>query len=430
MRSVIANHGPGSNPRAGGRRHHACIVRHTAAHWLATSAAIQCHARQQDGASPPHRLRKAGRHWPAAILFLVAQPARPARWVFSQLPCWRLGAWLRPVSRGNRHFTVGGGRLRQSGPRPEGKLLRQPALEGLTRSARTDSPRKVGRNKFRRGAAAAAMQGGGRQREVGGESTGCVLGKRVYLVILAMSLFDLQDVCIVIGSLATLDLPMVVDLIGIYVLKGPYSSTPCAVPSLLYLTTAAAPPRAAAPRRRRDRTCFDRLLEKFPSVPNSKPMSYAEVVDSAVDVEEGLRNRRSRARPQAAQGGRPLFREHSLLSLPSLLINPRSSSRSSSLSSLAVKGSDLVAISLRRSLVLVRLVLADLVAVVLGQSFVASVEARIRLLSVLVCRALVISVVSMGISRGCVRRLDSSKPQPHLRVEEDRLGSFPSVPVA
>ncbi|KZV57146.1 hypothetical protein F511_41963 [Dorcoceras hygrometricum] len=37
-----------------------------------------------------------------------------------------------------------------------------------------------------------------------------------------MSLFDLQDVCIVIGSLATLDLPMVVDLIGIYVLKGQY----------------------------------------------------------------------------------------------------------------------------------------------------------------------------------------------------------------
>ncbi|KZV19959.1 F-box family protein [Dorcoceras hygrometricum] len=46
--------------------------------------------------------------------------------------------------------------------------------------------------------------------------------KWVCLVTLAMSLFDLQDVCIVIGSLATLDLPMVVDLIGIYVLKGPY----------------------------------------------------------------------------------------------------------------------------------------------------------------------------------------------------------------
>ncbi|KZV48602.1 hypothetical protein F511_28077 [Dorcoceras hygrometricum] len=76
--------------------------------------------------------------------------------VFSQLPCWRLGAWLRPVSRENRHFTGGGGRLCQSGPRPEGTLLRQPTLEGLMRSAWTDSPRQVGRNKFRRSKAAAA----------------------------------------------------------------------------------------------------------------------------------------------------------------------------------------------------------------------------------------------------------------------------------
>ncbi|KZV34495.1 hypothetical protein F511_17095 [Dorcoceras hygrometricum] len=63
---------------------------------------------------------------------------------------------LRPVSRGNRHFTVGSGRLRQSGPRPEGRLLRQPALECLTRSVRTDSPRKVDRNKSDHLAAAAA----------------------------------------------------------------------------------------------------------------------------------------------------------------------------------------------------------------------------------------------------------------------------------
>ncbi|KZV16984.1 hypothetical protein F511_31026 [Dorcoceras hygrometricum] len=69
----------------------------------------------------------------------------------------------------------------------------------------------------------------------------------------------------------------------------------------------------------------------------------------------------------------PLFRERSLLSLRSQLINPSSSS--SWLSSLDARGSDLVAISLRRSMVLV---LAALVAVVLGQSFVASVEARIR----------------------------------------------------
>ncbi|KZV56752.1 plasma membrane ATPase 1-like [Dorcoceras hygrometricum] len=53
-------------------------------------------------------------------------------------------------------------------------------------------------------------------------STTSVLGKCVYLVTLAMSLFDLQDVRIAIGSIATLDLPMVVDLIGIYGLKGPY----------------------------------------------------------------------------------------------------------------------------------------------------------------------------------------------------------------
>ncbi|KZV40071.1 hypothetical protein F511_27457 [Dorcoceras hygrometricum] len=33
--------------------------------------------------------------------------------------------------------------------------------------------------------------------------------------------------------------------------------------------------------------------------------SYVEAVDSAVDIEEGLWNRRSRSRPQGAQGGRP-----------------------------------------------------------------------------------------------------------------------------
>ncbi|KZV47988.1 hypothetical protein F511_31130 [Dorcoceras hygrometricum] len=76
------------------------------------------------------------------------------------------GAWLRPVSRGNRHFTVGGGRLRQSGPRPEGKLLRQPTLEGLKRSARMDSPRKTDRSKSDQSTAGggAAAQGGGRRR--------------------------------------------------------------------------------------------------------------------------------------------------------------------------------------------------------------------------------------------------------------------------
>ncbi|KZV55757.1 hypothetical protein F511_21253 [Dorcoceras hygrometricum] len=67
------------------------------------------------------------------------------------------------VSRGNRHFTVDCGRLRQSGPRPETRLLRQPALEGLKRSARTDSPRQDWPEQFpaREAAASAATSGGG-----------------------------------------------------------------------------------------------------------------------------------------------------------------------------------------------------------------------------------------------------------------------------
>ncbi|KZV50841.1 hypothetical protein F511_20995 [Dorcoceras hygrometricum] len=60
---------------------------------------------------------------------------------------------------------MGGGRYRQSGPRPETGFILHPTLEGMTRSAGTDSPRRVGRNKFRRleaaAAAATATSGGG-----------------------------------------------------------------------------------------------------------------------------------------------------------------------------------------------------------------------------------------------------------------------------
>ncbi|KZV44627.1 hypothetical protein F511_38067 [Dorcoceras hygrometricum] len=38
--------------------------------------------------------------------------------------------------------------LRQSGPRPDPRLLRQAALEALTRSARTNTPRKTGPEQF------------------------------------------------------------------------------------------------------------------------------------------------------------------------------------------------------------------------------------------------------------------------------------------
>ncbi|KZV19875.1 poly [Dorcoceras hygrometricum] len=116
-----------------------------------------------------------------------------------------------------------------------------------------------------------------------------------------MSLFDLQDVCIVIRSLATLDLPMVVDLIGIYVLKGPYCTLTTTnwflqalsvIPrgswgdvarrftmirwatSILHtrppLLSLNLTPRAAVVcRHLRYRTCFDHRNEEFPSVLNS-----------------------------------------------------------------------------------------------------------------------------------------------------------------
>ncbi|KZV49505.1 nucleoprotein TPR [Dorcoceras hygrometricum] len=95
-----------------------------------------------------------------------------------------------------------------------------------------------------------------------------------------MSLFDLQDVCIAVGSLATLDLPMVIDLIGIYGLKGQYcmlittnwflqalSVIPRSTHSAASLSSLAAAAvdhhaAAAAPRR----SCSGQLFEEFPSV--------------------------------------------------------------------------------------------------------------------------------------------------------------------
>ncbi|KZT76911.1 hypothetical protein F511_46064 [Dorcoceras hygrometricum] len=64
--------------------------------------------------------------------------------MFSVLPRWHL--CLAPtVITIIRLFSVDCGSLRQSGPRPDPRLLRQAPLEALTRSARTDSPRQVGR---------------------------------------------------------------------------------------------------------------------------------------------------------------------------------------------------------------------------------------------------------------------------------------------
>ncbi|KZV54296.1 hypothetical protein F511_31652 [Dorcoceras hygrometricum] len=67
--------------------------------------------------------------------------------VFKTLPCWHLCLAPTGITR-TRLFSVDCGRNRQYGPRPEMRLLRQPALEVLTRSARTDSPRRIGRKRF------------------------------------------------------------------------------------------------------------------------------------------------------------------------------------------------------------------------------------------------------------------------------------------
>ncbi|KZV27498.1 ATP-dependent DNA helicase srs2-like [Dorcoceras hygrometricum] len=65
----------------------------------------------------------------------------------SGLPRWHLCLAPTGVSR-TRLFSVDCGSLRQSGPRPDPRLLRQAALESLTRSARTNTPRKTGPEQF------------------------------------------------------------------------------------------------------------------------------------------------------------------------------------------------------------------------------------------------------------------------------------------
>ncbi|KZV30935.1 HNH endonuclease domain-containing protein [Dorcoceras hygrometricum] len=59
--------------------------------------------------------------------------------------------------------------IRQSGPRPDPRLLRQTALEVLTRSARTDAPRKTRPEQIPAKLAAAAAVAA-REREGGAAS--------------------------------------------------------------------------------------------------------------------------------------------------------------------------------------------------------------------------------------------------------------------
>ncbi|KZV44684.1 hypothetical protein F511_27953 [Dorcoceras hygrometricum] len=79
---------------------------------------------------------------------------------------------------------------RQSGPRPEARFLCQPALEGLTRSARTETPRNGDRNKSDQRAAAAAggdvglwRRGGGRERALGFSTCVTLNGSGIQLAV-------------------------------------------------------------------------------------------------------------------------------------------------------------------------------------------------------------------------------------------------------
>ncbi|KZV27121.1 desmoplakin [Dorcoceras hygrometricum] len=70
-------------------------------------------------------------------------------------------AWLRPVSRENRHFTVGGGILRQSGPRPETISLRSACTRRLKDFIANGFSSKSFPEQVRRTAEAAVCTGGG-----------------------------------------------------------------------------------------------------------------------------------------------------------------------------------------------------------------------------------------------------------------------------
>ncbi|KZV23702.1 hypothetical protein F511_32104 [Dorcoceras hygrometricum] len=111
-----------------------------------------------------------------------------------------------------------------------------------------------------------------------------------------MSLFDLQDVCIAIGSLATLDLPMVVDLIGIYGLKGPYYfeevKEKVVVEKVVKATVKRRPSPTAEPVAMKKRTTIGRASPKekdlsiVPVVQDTEPISVEETDEEEIEKEE------------------------------------------------------------------------------------------------------------------------------------------------
>ncbi|KZV23624.1 hypothetical protein F511_33580 [Dorcoceras hygrometricum] len=98
------------------------------------------------------------------------QPGRPPRNIAAQ-PLATSGRLTRIIAH---RRTTGARRSiavdnRQSGPRPEPRLLRQASLEALTNSARTDSPRRTGRKQ---------ISAEDRRRRVGGGGGGVCVERR------------------------------------------------------------------------------------------------------------------------------------------------------------------------------------------------------------------------------------------------------------
>ncbi|KZV33500.1 hypothetical protein F511_37150 [Dorcoceras hygrometricum] len=117
----------------------------------------QARRRQQATSDPDHASRRGSgrtKQWPGDDQYDKITTT------IGCLDCYLAGnSCLAPTGFVKKTALHGrGGRYRQSGPRPKTGFLRQPALEGLTRSARTDYPRQDWPETIFRRATAAARR--------------------------------------------------------------------------------------------------------------------------------------------------------------------------------------------------------------------------------------------------------------------------------
>ncbi|KZV58071.1 hypothetical protein F511_38680 [Dorcoceras hygrometricum] len=127
--------------------------------------AARCRAKRGTSLPPPCAKHGAQQHWlrPSSCTTVREAAAK------SRPPCAASANGIaRDHARGGAPPCAEAPRPaavdRQSGPRSEARILRQPALEGLKNSTRTESPRRGDRNKSDHEAAARAAAGGRRRR--------------------------------------------------------------------------------------------------------------------------------------------------------------------------------------------------------------------------------------------------------------------------